>query len=124
MEERLEKQRRPLERRESIVRPGLDRREEQRRSSGERRAEDEPVHEDRRKGAERRKIDQRSGDERRTVADRRTIPERLNRVAAILLPPVLNARGARKLTESDELHPADFHDRRLRENLAKQLKGD
>lgn len=123
MEERLEKQRRPLERRESVVRPGTDRREEQRRTSGERRAEHEPVSEDRRRG-ERRRNEQRSGDERRTVADRRHVPERLNRVAAILLPPVLNAKGARKLTESDDLHPSDFHDRQLRENLAKQLKGE
>jgi hypothetical protein len=60
------------------------------------------------------------------VADRRQVPERVNRVAAILLPPVLNPKGSARKTakEEEEKHPADFHDRRLRESLAKQLKGE
>ena len=123
MTDRPDKPRRPLERRESLDKPGTDRREEQRRATGERREEEEPVLEDRRSGSERRQLDQRSGDERRTLADRRQIPERLNRVAAILLPPVLNPKGAAK-KEADEDHPTGFNDRRLRENLAKQLKGE
>ncbi len=116
--------RRPAERRESLDHPGIDRREAERRDGAERRAAEAPIRQERRSGNDRRESsDQRTGSERRTSGDRRKVPERLNRVAAILLPPVLGPRDPAEGSPIDDV-PADFHDERVRESLAKQLGPD
>ncbi len=124
VEKKDEVHRRPAERRESLDHPGIDRRETERRDGEERRAAEAPIGQERRSGHDRReRSDQRSGDERRTSGDRRKVPERLNRVAAILLPRVLGPRHPAEGSTVDDV-PADFHDERVRESLAKQLRSD
>ena len=101
----------------------IDRRETERRDGEERRAAEAPIGMERRTGNDRRmSSDQRSGDERRLPGDRRKVPERLNRVAAILLPRVLGPRNPSEGGTDDV--PTDFHDERVRESLAKQLRSE
>lgn len=89
----LDSPRKPGERRGSSDEHGVarERRAGQRRQ-GERRQSSEGREPDRRTGKERRKEDRRGADQRRSGTDRRSIPERLNRVAAILLPRLLQPR--------------------------------
>ena len=90
----LEGTRKPGERRGSADEWGLarDRREGERRED-ERRVTSEERDPERRQGGERRIEDRRRPGSRRSGVDRRSIPERLNRVAAILLPRLLHPRA-------------------------------
>ena len=84
--------RRPVERRGEDDEYGKakERREVERRS-GQRRKTTGSYDTERRQGDDRRQ-DQQRAEKRRSGSDRRSISERLNRVAAILLPPLLGTR--------------------------------
>lgn len=90
---RAELPRRPAERRSSGEH-GMpaDRRMGERRKGERRSGKAHPLQADRRSGLDRRSGEQRADEPRRSGRDRRVVPERLNRVSAILLPPVLHPR--------------------------------
>jgi len=116
------RKRRPGERRASVVRPLHNRRSGDDRREGQRRESALPTIEDRRCGEERRIEEQRKVEDRRAGGDRRLIPERVNRVAAILLPRVLSPRDPKHAEDLIENSPLDFQHPATRETLARQLR--
>ena|GEM_PF-7014295 len=105
MTETHDQPRRPSERRGSSDEYGLprDRREDERRSGQRRQAGDGvPPGAERRSGRDRRRSEQRAK-QRRSGADRRSVPERLNRVASILLPGLLAPREHEEPDDSSEV---------------------